>query len=351
MFQKKDVQWWISEVQQHPETAADLVRMLGDRIDFLDRQNEELRAELITLKRNSRGGDTESLKRRIAELESAMRGGSERRVVIYGRDTIYYNNTLSVALQVGLPNLDRTLSPSILICDPGAKLVAIGEDSRVYAMSYADLPMPTDQPMALERPNNIAIILDSQVFERNRYLSVVTRGGLVYSELGGALMAVGRKGEKLLRNLRPDDAILTAAPSSNADLFAISGQGRWIRFSEKILTSAGTPIMKLPGNDQVVSVVPLVNDANIVFITAQGKVYVRASGRDLAARKTPGSGGSVLFKGDTILGARAEDEHFCLTASGKLLHVLTSDIPFRAQTESGYVLPGFAPGDAIVALG
>src|SRR5215510_14853109 len=88
MLDKKDVQWWIAEVQKHPETATDLVRMLADRLAFLDKQNEQLRGELITLRRKQLGevvsADITSMQERIQQLEAALRQGKTgQRFLLY----------------------------------------------------------------------------------------------------------------------------------------------------------------------------------------------------------------------------------------------------------------------------
>src|SRR3954468_17108186 len=97
MLDKKDAQWWITEVQKHPESAVDLIRMLADRLAFLDRQNEELRGEMITLKRKQRsasgsGADLDAMQQRIRDLETALRQNtSELHVLVYAQDRIEVN--------------------------------------------------------------------------------------------------------------------------------------------------------------------------------------------------------------------------------------------------------------------
>jgi hypothetical protein len=97
MLDKKDAQWWVLEAQKHPESAVNLIRMLADRMAFLDRQNEELRGELITLRRKQHGGEAsgaelQTLQQRIRELEGVLRQGQAgRRLLIYGPDRIEAN--------------------------------------------------------------------------------------------------------------------------------------------------------------------------------------------------------------------------------------------------------------------
>src|SRR5271166_104287 len=105
MFQEKDIQWWISEVQQHPDSASDLIRALGERLTFLDKQNEELRAEVIALRRGKRSGDVESLSRHIDDFENSRRGPAERRLLVYKRDQIVFNGSVNAATNQGLGSI------------------------------------------------------------------------------------------------------------------------------------------------------------------------------------------------------------------------------------------------------
>ncbi len=73
-------------------SAVDLIRLLAERMAFLDRQNEELRGEVITLQRKQRGGaasaETEALRQRVEALEGAARyATTERRLLIYRTGT------------------------------------------------------------------------------------------------------------------------------------------------------------------------------------------------------------------------------------------------------------------------
>src|SRR5215813_3426504 len=107
MLDKKDVQWWIAEVNKHPESATDLVRMLADRLAFLDKQNEQLRGELTTLRRKQLGevvsADISSMQERIQQLEAALRQGKTgQRLLLYARDRIEANISLESVEEQGL---------------------------------------------------------------------------------------------------------------------------------------------------------------------------------------------------------------------------------------------------------
>src|SRR5664279_4652327 len=112
MLDKKDAQWWILEAEKHPEAATDLIRMLADRLAFLDKQNEELRGEMVTLRRKQRGNssvDVDALQQRIQELEEALRAGkSGQRLLVYARDRIEINRALAKT-----QSIERELSDDV----------------------------------------------------------------------------------------------------------------------------------------------------------------------------------------------------------------------------------------------
>src|SRR5262249_46357046 len=155
------------------------------------------------------------------------------------------------------------------------------------------------------------------VLDQSRFICLVSRSGHIYSALAGKVNQVARRQEKLIRAMIPDDPILTAIPSYNADIFAISQKGRWTRFAENAIAGSGSLVMDLPKGDALACVVPLRGDAPLVFLTADGKLFVRPSA-DLAARKAPGTSSGMLFKGQTILGVVTGSELVVLTRQGKV---------------------------------
>jgi DNA gyrase/topoisomerase IV subunit A len=353
MLDKKDAQWWVLEAQKHPESATDLIRNLADRLAFLDKQNEELRGELITLRRKQRSeaasADTDALQQRIRELESALRQGKvEQRLVVYAPDRIEINVPLAEVLERGL---DRQVphDVSLLIGESMAKLLIVTAESQAFNVALADLPMPQNDAAMLGNPNNIATILDQSVFESCRFLALLTRGGYVYSLLSGTVNQNAKRQDKLIRHLIPDDPVIAVVPSHNADLLAVSQKGRWTRFAEKAIAGAGSLVMELPKGDSLVGIVSLSRETNLTLITEDGKLFVRSTD-DLKARRGPGISAGMLLKGQSIMGLTTGSEIAVLTRLGKLLTVKVAQLPYKAQTEVGVPLPGLSADDSILAF-
>lgn len=356
MLDKKDAQWWILEAEKHPDTAVDLIRMLADRLAFLDKQNEELRGELITLRRKLRGDtsdtDNPALRQRIQELETALRqGGTKQRLLIYAADRLEANAALGKLTEHGL---ERELPGDVamLVCGAAATLLIVTDEAQVFSVPVTALPLAEGGsdgvPAMLGNPRNVAAILDQSAFERCRFLTLLSRDGYVYSVLAGSISQIVKRGDKLIRNLIPGDPIVAAIPSYNADLLALSEKGRVARFPEKAIAGSGSMALELPKGDSLVRLIALNADTNLLFLSADGKLFVRPSS-GMARRQAPGTSTGMPFKGQSMFGVLASDEALILTGRGKLISVRAAELPYRAQTESGVAVPGLAADDSILA--
>ena len=353
MIDKKDAQWWILEAQRHPEAAVDLIRLLAERIAFLDRQNEELRGELIALQRKQRGSsasaETEALRQRVETLEGAARyATTERRLLIYGPGRIEVNQALSAVQQDGL-GCEVSADVSMLLCNAGARLLAITADARVFSVPLAGLPIPTGNAIAFDAPRDVVVILDQVMFEQNRYLTLISQNGYAYSVLAGSLNRAAARQESLIRNLLPGDPIVMAVPSNNADLLAVSRKGRWTRFAEKAIAATGSQVMELPKGDTLAGMTWISSDSDLIFVTAGRTLFLRSS-VELPSRKTPGRSAGLLIRDQALLGVTPIRGLCLLTRHGKLLTVLPGQLTSRAQSDSGMSVPGLAEDDSIVAF-
>jgi DNA gyrase/topoisomerase IV subunit A len=351
MLDKKDAQWWVLEVEKHPQSAADLIRMLADRLAFLDKQNEELRGELTALRRKQRGEAAQSegtaLQQRIQELERALRqNGIGQRLLVYAADRIEANLPLD-----GSQNVEREVpgDVALLSCDPAARLFIITTESQVFSLTVGDLPLPENGPAMLGNPRNVAAILDQAAFERCRFLTLLSRSGYVYSVLAGTINQIARRQDRLIRNLIPGDPIVAAIPSHNVDLFAVSQKGRWTRFPQKTIAGSGSLVMELPKGDGLVGVVSLAADTNLTFLTTDGRLLVQST-EGLATRKAPGTSSGMLFKNQSIFGVTSSDDLVILTRLGKVLCIQTKQLPFKAQTDAGTPIPGLSTEDSVLAF-
>ena len=357
MLDKKDAQWWLLEAQQHPEAIPELIHILAERLAFMDRQNEELRGELITLRRKqpaeATGADMATLRQRIHELEGAVRrGGSQRQIIVLQPGQIVVNSSFDDVIKNG-PGRVITAGSSLIVADSTARLLAITADSRVFSVALNDLPVPTASAgSVIENPPRLTVLIDQAVFERCRYLTLLSKRGYVYSVLAGTVNRLATRGEPLIRNLIPDDPIIAAFASNNTDLIVVSRQARWTRFPERSIAPTGSPALEVPKGDALLGLALIEADRQALFLTTSGQVFVRQAA-DLPARATPGKSAGLLCRGQTLLGVATgtnSSDLFVLTRQGKLIVSRVDSLPYRAQGEDGAPLPGLAADDNIAAF-
>jgi DNA gyrase/topoisomerase IV subunit A len=230
-----------------------------------------------------------------------------------------------------------------------SQLLIVTAESQVFGVTLEDLPTPQDGPALLGNPSNVVTILDQSAFERCRFLTLVSQNGYVYSVLAGTVNQATRRQDKLIRKLIPGDPIVAAAPSYNADLFGVSQKSRWTRFPEKAVAGSGSLVMDLPKGDALANVIPLSQEAELAFLGADGRLFIRPSD-DFKARRAPGVSSGMAIKGQTLLGVASGDELAVLTRRGKLLIVRLADLPYPARTEAGTPLPGLEADDSVLAF-
>ncbi|HRE47159.1 MAG TPA: hypothetical protein PLD47_05490 [Aggregatilineales bacterium] len=323
MLDKNDAQWWIAEVEQRPFSAPALIRMLADRLAFLDKQNEDLRAEVIRLRRQAISGtpsdDINSLRQRVQALERMVSGEHGQRLLAYGRDRIEINASLASLLDE-----ERVigLDTHFLITSSGAALYGITAESRAYAFRLDDLPIPEagSGAIPLGQPNTLVTILDRARVEERRFLLLRTANGYLYHLLTGVVATHAAKGEKLLRGLLPGDSVVEAIPAGNGDAFALSRQGRWSRFPERTIPGAGALAMTLPKGDSLVGVLSLMRTGNIVVLTEDGRI-VALSPEAYPARKAPGASAGQLRSAVPVLGLGQGATLRILTRRGRVIEV------------------------------
>jgi hypothetical protein len=352
VLDKKDAQWWLLEVQKRPDSAPDLIRALADRLAFLDKQNEQLRAELIALQREMQGSSPEvaALQARIRELEAALReGAAERHVILYSADSIVLNAPLHEATAY-MPARPYPPQVALLTARPAAELLIITAEARLFALTLSALPTPALGSHALlGNPRDVAAILDRAAFAQQRFLTLYTQRGYLYSLLAGMINSAATKHERLIRNLPTDDPIIGALPSSNADLFVLTNKGRWTRFPERSLSGTGSLALPLGEAEHLIGVVSLPADAELCFISKDGRAFIRST-TEMPAKRTHGTLGGTLLRGRHLCGVTTAREILALSTTGRLIHTDWEQLGSAAHGENGALLSPMAHGEQITAL-
>lgn len=229
----------------------------------------------------------------------------------------------------------------LLIADESATLLLVTTHGRAFRFPVRDLPecpvrargqsLLAGLPMRPEEA--IAFVIGDQ---GGAYLSIVSERG-----------QVRRIGSQAVRSLNPGTVLhdpkeggrpAAACWSSGSDeMVIVTGQGRAIRFAERLVPVRGCLGLRIEQHDPVVAVATAPAGGAVFLLADDGKGALRLL-ETFAANKAPGSGGKAIMKTDSLVTALAVTEThdlFLLSRLGKMIRFRAADIPPKEGAVQG----------------
>jgi DNA gyrase subunit A len=229
----------------------------------------------------------------------------------------------------------------LLIADESATLLLVTTHGRAFRIPVRELPespvrargqsLLAGLPM---RPDEaIAFVIGDQ---GGTYLCLVSERG-----------QVRRIGSQAVRSLNPGTVLhdpkdggrpAAACWSSGTDeLIIVTGQGRAIRFAERLVPVRGCLGLRVEQNDPVVAVAAAPASEGVFLLANDGKGALRLF-ETFAANKAPGSGGKAIMKTDSLVAAlavTADHDLFLLSRLGKIIRFRAADVPPKEGAVQG----------------
>jgi DNA gyrase/topoisomerase IV subunit A len=357
MIRKSDVQWWLLEVKNHPESAPTIIEKLARRLIELDAENERLRNEVIRLE--SRGAapatttsrtEVAALKRRVETLESLLEGAekSEASLVFLSAKGHAARLPFSVARQMarqGRPALEKRALLSLrhlLLVRPHEKLLLLTNRGHGFERSLPDLPALDESGNWPEMAEGLfapdeRLTAAIAVGEPPRFWTLVTRRGYVQRFVRVAFDRRRTQGKPLIHSPLHNDVPAALVRGDGGDLLAITRWGQEMRFSHRAIEGQGAVALELERDDEVMAALSLPQDREIAVCTANGSA-VRHHTESFPARSRPGGAGRRLIQAHDVLAAFPYDPEaqlLALTYSGKLLFIPVADLPLQERATRG----------------
>lgn len=336
-IRQQDIQWWLREVKLHPESASTIIRSLAERLEELDRQNEELRAELIKTRRllTGRGArvDTQHLKQQVAgarhpstiplvnERSQSARGLARGvsplpDIIILSRSGKGFRAPLDGlersaqerALTRVTPALER--GPHLLATYPDDELVLLTQKGKGLFIAVKEVPLKMDASQIPLRPipaiqldpgDTIAAIVTADQLRGSRWITLVTRGGFIRQTILAALeRQISREDDLIASPLAADEPLLMLGSDMRDDVLLFTHQGKWTRFPGKAIPGRGAVGIELQAGDEVVGAASLNADCELLVLTSDGFAFRRSS-EALKARSRPGGAGKAMLRRGGVL--------------------------------------------------
>jgi DNA gyrase/topoisomerase IV subunit A len=353
-----DLPWLATEAGNDPETAQRIIAALAERVQVLQRQADELRAENALLKRT--GGQQTSteqvqrLKTNLRDLRQvAARKGLDRDVVsmvsfsgqgMHLPAPAPFEQTLNLLAPAEEPL--SMVKPVYLATGTwfGA-LLAITSNVRLLLVSGLGLPVSERldwrdarrlTALGLARAERVEAICALDELRPPRDVLLVSRQGWVRAISWMHVETVVFSGQALTLPGTGDTPVWIGACDTDADLLLLTRNGRWTRFPIGMIPSTGCAGITLdPGDDVVSAVVLGKEDAVVWFCGADGTLCAIASD-GLIAHKRPGGKPVPLarrFMALTCFGisARKTEVVLLLSNQGDMHVVSMQGLPIAAK--------------------
>jgi DNA gyrase/topoisomerase IV subunit A len=354
MIRKSDVQWWILEVDKHPESAPAIIEELAKRLIELDQENERLRNEVIALKRRvpavASGSRVQVLQQKVETLQQLLQSQStsETALVLLADQMRAARIPLTWAYQ--LANQDRPVLDTrallelkcMLAVQPGSELLLLTNQARGFRLRPDDVsPLdesgswPEPEEYSLEPGERLATALAVQ--GAPRFWTVATRRGYVQRFVRVAFDRRLAQGDQLVKSFFHNDEPVGITEGDRGDILIVTRWGKGVRFSQHTIEAQGSTALELESGDEVTAALSLPADTEVLILTASGYA-VRRDTSEIVARSRPGGTGKTLIQARDVLAIYPylpEAQLLYLTYAGKLVRISTDDIPIQDRSSRG----------------
>ncbi|MBL7200319.1 MAG: hypothetical protein ISS56_09235 [Anaerolineae bacterium] len=354
MIRKRDVQWWVLEAEKHPDSAPMIVEELAKRLIELDEQNEQLRNELLRLRRGvpaaTDSARVSALQQKVESLRDLLetRSSSEASVVLLSDRLGLAEMSLSRAQGLahsGDPVLDSRAMLELrclLVAQPHDELLLLTNKGRGLKHLVADIS-PLGEGRSWPAPAAPALEPDERVTaavpftDAPRFWTIATRQGYVQRLVRVTADRGITQGDPLLKSPFHSDEPVAILDGGRGDILLITRWGKSVRFSQRAIETQGSVALDIEPGDEVASALALPEDIEVLVATASGCVSRRHT-EPFSARSRPGGSGKAFIQAQDVLAICPhvpQSQLLFLTYGGVLTFVPVADIPLQDRTNRG----------------
>lgn len=374
MIRKSDIKWWILEARKHPDSAPKIIGELARRLIELDKQNEDLRNEIIRIQQHQAPVETnsaqvQSLRRQVEVLKGIVDGQSDtENMIIFLSEQLAAART-SVARLKDVAKQGRSMLDKQTLLDLCAVLAARPHDELLMLTdtSHGIKRLATDiQPLVDEEhwpqtsselltpgggePGRQRLTVAVAVSEPPRLWTIATQRGYVQRFVRVAMDRQISDGTPLLVSPLHNDPPVAIVNGERGDIMLLTRWGEAVRFPQHTIDVQGSLATELDHDDRVVAAVALVQDIEVLILTNSGYAGRYNTEKTRALAKPGAKSRRIFLARDvmTMLPCPPRSQLLSLSYAGKLSLTPASDIPLLERAGQGNQLSG-AGRDPILA--
>ena len=348
---ERDLTWLTAEARNDADTAQQIIEALAERVQTLQRQADELRAETALLKRT--GGQQTSIEQ-VSRLKTSLRdlrSLAERKGL--NRDVISMVAFSGHGVQLAAPApLEQTLTVLTSPDEPidalkplylasgtwFGSLLAVTSNVRFaivngLSLRYSDKLDWRDaraiSGLGLARAERVEAVCALDDLHPPRALLLVTRQGWLRVMSWSHAETILLSGQSMTLPGTGDSPVWIGPCDTDADILLLTRNGRWTRFPVGMVPSIGCSGVALDQDDDVAAAVVLSRQnapTAVWFIGSDGSLFALST-EGLAPHKKPGAKPAPLsrrFPGLACYGVTAhKKELVALLSNQGDLHIVS----------------------------
>lgn len=369
MIRKSDVEWWVLEAGNNPQAASEIIQELARRLEDLDAENEQLRNQILEIKRGAQSSTTnktevEALNRRVNTLKSILDGqaSAEPSIVFVSHKLQTFRVPISqvrIRLREKRPVLDRSAvlgTRCILLARPHNDLIVFTSLGQLIQLPLHQIPFLAEETIWPESEGkNLAPgerVAGAVLVETPRFWTMVTQRGFVRQFLH--IRLTQSPGEQLLQTNDPPEngPPVALVNGDKGDLLMCSHWGIMNRFPQHTITTRGLGGMAVEQDDKIATAIPVEPDGEILLLTASG-YGMRRDVESIKRQQKPGGAGQKVIQAFDVLDVipyAARGKLLYLTYSGNLTQADVSGIPLQTRYGKGIQVMDLGRDPAIAAV-
>jgi DNA gyrase/topoisomerase IV subunit A len=367
MIRKSDVQWWVLEAKEHPESAPTIIEELAKRLVELDAKNEHLRDEIIRLQRRTPtsvdSAEVGDLQRKVATLQRLLDGqASTEPAIAFLSDRLRSArmplSQVQRLVREGRPvaGIQAPLVPRyLLLARPQEELLLLTNHGRGLKIQLSDVPSLIEGnewavPQGYELATDERLTAATTVAKPPRFWTIVTRRGYVRQFIRVSFDREVAQGTPVIESPFHNDEPVAIVNGDEGDLLLLTRWGKAIRFSQRTIAGQGSTALELDPDDEVVTACALTSDVEVLILTAAGFAARRDTAKFPARSRPGGTTGKALIQAYDVLGVspcEPEAQLIYLTYSGRLVFVPVADVPLYERSRKGSRLRDFGRDPAV----
>lgn len=263
---------------------------------------------------------------------------------------------------------DNDFISSFLICDTHDILLCFSTFGKVYWIDLYMFPLSSRKSkgisiltlLNLKQDERISFILPVKSYEKNRYVLMATKNGIVKRILLTDLKNQRTNGIIVISLMKDDFLVSIKLVKNLDDIMIFSEFGRALRFPVKNIrctsrTSKGVFGMKLSLNDKVISVI--VFDENSFLLTATRNGYGKLTKMSEFLSMRRGLKGIIGMRIDKKNGflvdvekVSKDDDLLLITNGGIISRIKANDVPCTSRNTKGVFLINLIDNEKLFSI-